>query len=196
MRTLARATGLVPDTTPRPPSLPNLAQAFVDTFTHTLVGLREDEGEDARLMPWFLEVRTQLAQHGGLVFLSTDMFTYTGGAHPNAHQGYYVFDKQTGNPVGLQDFVHDARSLAELQAMAEVKFRKQEGIKHNEDYKPYYFKDKKFVLPQNWRIARDSLEFVYNLYEIKPYADGFTYVRLPLSAVEVFIKPQYRRPQS
>jgi hypothetical protein len=175
MRGIGLATNLVQDTARRIPTLENLAQSFVDSFSRELA-LYKSQDASARIMPWFLEVRTAVAQQQGLVFLSTEAFTYTGGAYPYMHYGYRAFDRLSGAPVALDNLLQDGAAKAALTKMAERKFRQQEGLSPTETYAKYFFED-----------------FVYNLYEIKPYADGFTHVRLPLAAVDSLLVPAYRR---
>jgi hypothetical protein len=193
MRGIGLATNMVADTAKRIPALPTLGKAFVDSFIHELALYRSQDPE-ARIMPWFMEVRTKIDQQQGLVFLSTETFTFTGGAHPYMYNGYRAFDRLSGAPVTLDNLLQDTKAKTAVVQMAEQKFRAQEGLDPKDDYSAYTFKGGQFSIPKNWRFERDSLEFIYNLYEIKPYAAGFTYLKLPLSALDSLLVPAYRQP--
>jgi hypothetical protein len=193
MRGIGLATNLVSDSVRRLPTLDRLAQSFVDSFSREQA-LYKKEDPDAHIMPWFMEVRTNITQKQGLVFLNTETFTYTGGAHPYMYNAYRAFDRLSGAPVALNNLLQDPQSLPSLTRLAEAIFRQQEGLTAQEGYQDYFFANKAFALPPNWRINGDSLEFIYNLYEIKPYAAGFTYIKLPLSAVDSLLVPAYHRP--
>ena len=192
LRDVTLATGLASDTMKRLPSLEKVTQAFVDSFRAERAIYQKLDPE-AKAMPWILDIRSRLTEASGLVFLEADGFVFTGGAHPSTTTQFRAYDRVTGAPVALGNLVQDDKAMTALVSQAEKKFRAQEGLRPNSGYKDYFFKDKIFSLPRNWRIRKDSLEFVYNIYEIKPYVAGPTVVRLPLAAVDTLFTPAYRR---
>lgn len=194
LRGVALATNQVSDTARRLPALETITQAFVDSFTAERALYKKLDPE-ARALAWSLDVKVRLSEARGLVFLETESYSFTGGAHGNSLTGYRAFDRQSGAPVLLENLLQDAAALAKLQALAEQQFRIQEGLKPKQGYKDYFFEKNRFALPANWRLRQDTLEFLYNAYEIKPYAAGTTQLKLPTSAVDSLFTPAYRAAQ-
>jgi len=191
LRGVTLATNLVSDTARRLPALEKVTQAFVDSFTAEKA-LYKKLDPDAKALAWSLDVKARLSEGHGLVFLETESYSFTGGAHGNSYTGYRAYDRQSGAPVLLENLLQDEASLAKLQALAESQFRLQEGLKPKQGYKDYFFEKNRFALPNNWRIRQDTLEFIYNAYEIKPYAAGTTLLKLPATAVDSLFTPAYR----
>lgn len=192
LRGVTLATNLVSDTARRLPALEKLTQAFVDSFVAERA-LYKKLDPDSKALAWSLDVKAKLSEANGLVFLETESYTFTGGAHGNSFTGYRAYDRQSGAPVLLENLLQDAAALARLQARAEQQFRTQEGLKPKQGYQDYFFEKKRFSLPATWRIRQDTLEFVYNAYEIKPYAAGITRLKLPLAEVDSLFTPAYGR---
>lgn len=192
LRGVTLATNLVSDTAHRLPALEKVTQAFVDSFTAEKALYKKLDPE-AKALSWSLDVKARLSEANGLVFLETESYAFTGGAHGNNYTGYRAYDRQSGAPVLLENLLQDEASLAKLQTLAERQFRLQEGLKPKQGYQDYFFEKNRFALPTNWRIRQDTLEFVYNAYEIKPYAAGTTQLKLPTSAIDSLFTPAYRK---
>ena len=195
LRQVALATGQVADTARRIPAPERLAKAFLDSFLAERALFTKLDPE-ARANPWTMDVRCRLREAPGLVFVETESYTYTGGAHGMGTTRWQSYDRASGAPVALANWLADAAALRRVQALAEAAFRRQEGLRKGQGYKAYFFDKGRFALPANWRIRADTLEFIYNPYEIKPYAAGQTRLRLPLSAVDSLVVPAYRRVSS
>ncbi len=194
LRQVALATGQVADTSRQIPAPEALVKAFMDSFQAERKLFRQLDPE-ARANPWALDVRCRLRESAGLVFVETESYTYTGGAHGMGLTRWQAHDRASGAPVALANWLADAAALRRVQALAEAVFRRQEGLRKGKGYQDYFFDNGRFALPDNWRIRADTLEFIYNPYEIKPYAAGKTRLALPVSAIDSLIVPAYR-PQA
>jgi hypothetical protein len=53
----------------------------------------------------------------------------------------------------------------------------------------YFFKDNKFALNNNFSITPVGLKFLYNQYEIKPYAAGQTSLLIPYTKIKSLLLP-------
>ena len=113
----------------------------------------------------------------------TNTYTYQGGAHGGTMLRLFNFEKQTGKLLTLEDLVpagkeeevlkalemqlckdYDAKDLFELQ--------NNTGIAMMGD----------LFLPSNFLLKGDSVQFLFNQYEIAPYAAGIIKVTIPLPA--------------
>ncbi|GGC35754.1 hypothetical protein GCM10011386_29870 [Parapedobacter defluvii] len=116
--------------------------------------------------------------------LVTDVYTYTGGAHGNYATVFAHYDLANHTPLILDDIVTKPFQN-ELIAVAERYFRKQENLAVDQPLDDRYFFDQgRFHIPDNFALEQDSLLFLYNIYEIKPYVDGQTKLRVPYKEID------------
>lgn len=117
---------------------------------------------------------------------------YTGGAHGNYHTLYVHYDIEHGDELNLGALIPDTY-FNELTAIAERYFRKQEQLSATDDLDNYFFDDSRFSLPDNFALEQDSILFLYNIYEIKPYVEGQTELRLPYDEIERLLSDKAKR---
>lgn len=108
----------------------------------------------------------------------TDCFL--GGAHGIYAIQYYNFDRRTGKLLNIQDIVPAEKEMLVLKAMEEqlcedwdasdlADLQEMTGITMLGD----------LYLTNNFLLKGDSIEFLFNVYEIAPYAAGLISVTLP-----------------
>ncbi len=125
------------------------------------------------------------------VILSIEEFNYafTGGAHGNYGTSYYNFDATTGQILTLKDIlVKDYASP--LKTIAEPIFKKaylEAGMtKYSEA--GFYFENDVFVMTDNFAITKEGLKFLYNPYEIAPYALGQQEIIIPYEGLRDLVR--------
>ena len=116
-------------------------------------------------------------------------YYYTGGAHGNYGIGFYNFDQRTGQLLTLDDLFRPEYQ-ATLEEVTEQYFKKKflKAGMTNYSEAGFYFDDDQFTMTDNFAILPDSLLFVYNPYEIAPYAMGMSEVTVPKSALKSILK--------
>lgn len=143
---------------------------------------------------WSYETSTQV-DHISPVYLGlkSEHYSYTGGAHGLYAFWFSHFWIPTGEVLHFDDLIDTSR-MDELLPLAEKYFWAQEQKNHS-DMEPelYFFNEQKFHLPDNIHFERDSVLFLYNIYEIKPYVYGHTEFRVPLSEIESFMSEKAKR---
>lgn len=143
---------------------------------------------------WSLEVTSHvLRQSPKWVSVAHDYFVYSGGAHPNHATRYVNYDRATGHRLTLAElFQPDFEKT--LTGIAERRFRQAEGLKPGAPLTDgYFFEDGKFRLNDNFALTDTGLKFLYNPYEIKPYAAGETSLDVPFSELEGILKKDVAR---
>lgn len=110
--------------------------------------------------------------------------SYTGGAHPNSNVWLASFDVHTGQRLALDDVLMDGHE-AELQAIGERAFRDARGLGAEDDLTEagFWFDEGVFRLNENFAVTAEGLRFVFNRYEVAPYALGATEIVLPVAAL-------------
>lgn len=116
-------------------------------------------------------------------------YAFTGGAHGNYGTGYYNFDATTGAIIELKDILVDGYETP-LKIIAEPIFKKsylEEGMT-NYSEAGFYFEKDVFVLSDNFAIIKEGLKFIYNPYEVAPYALGQQEIIIPYTDLKNLIR--------
>ncbi|OKS86554.1 DUF3298 and DUF4163 domain-containing protein [Mucilaginibacter polytrichastri] len=130
-----------------------------------------------------------IRQDSALTTLQIDGDSYLGGAHGAAFTGFINWATKAHKNLTLKDILVDG-GLPQLNQVAEKIFRKQENLSDTSSLKnDYFFKDNKFSLNENFLISPIGLRFVYNQYEIKPYAAGKTDLVIPYTQIKKLLRP-------
>lgn len=125
-------------------------------------------------------------QNKELISFTHTTYAYTGGAHGMQPVLYHNLNKANFTKIKLEDILVE-NYQSELTKIAEEIFRKNEGLKPQDNLDDYFFEDKKFILNDNFLITADGLLFLYNQYEIKAYAYGTTQLLIPYTKIKHLI---------
>lgn len=128
-------------------------------------------------------------QDTGLVILEYGGYKFAGGAHGGSFTGFINWDIKKNKNLRLSDLLV-ANYSDWLTHIAEGVFRKEEKLSDTASLASNYFFDKaKFALNNNFMITPVGLRFIYNEYEIKPYAAGQTELIIPYSQIKKLVRP-------
>ena len=130
-----------------------------------------------------------LMQDSSLTTLQVGGYSFQGGAHGASATFFINWDTKANKSIGLKDILV-AGYQDKLSTEAERIFRKDEKLKDTSSLaRDYFFKDNKFALNDNFVITPLGLKFVYNQYEIKPYAAGITELFIPFTQIKSLLLP-------
>ena len=130
-----------------------------------------------------------LTQDSSLTTIEVGGYTYQGGAHGGSATFFYNWDTKANKNITLNDLFTDGYK-DKLKAVAESIFRKDEKLSATASLADnYFFTDNKFALNDNFLITPVGLKFLYNQYEIKPYAAGTTTLVIPYSQIKQLLRP-------
>lgn len=130
----------------------------------------------------------------GVTTCTVGKFEYSGGAHPNSWEQWLNFDKKTGKLLPLSEvFMAGSETPMSnllmnelLKVMAEKfpdeKIESLEGLQN-----AGILLDTKIYVPENFLLEPDKVSFLYNKYDIAPYAVGEIILSLPYTAVEKYM---------
>lgn len=123
--------------------------------------------------------------------LVTFVFTengYTGGAHPFSGQRYFVLSSQTGQQLTLADLLTPGYE-ASLNVAGERAFREARGIAPNISLEDsgFSFENNTFRVNTNFSVGENGLTFIFNPYEVGPYALGPTEFTVPYDDISSLI---------
>ncbi len=190
---------------------PELAETLNTVILRQLVSNSESEAEDSTpiLSPeqfadnfvadykkdpnpftsWELERSVNVAfSNNKLLTLSFEEYGYTGGAHPFNSQHYTVLDLTDGEPVILADLFSPGYETA-LNVAGEKIFRSARELEDADSLEEqgFSFTNNVFLLNENFGVLEEGLDFVFNSYEIAPYAMGPTQFTIPYEDIQSLI---------
>ena len=146
---------------------------------------------------WEIERKVRvLTNRPPLLTLEVSEVAYTGGAHPNHFTNYINFDLRTGKRITLKDLFRP-EALPKLEKLAEKRFRETRKFSEKKSWSElgFFFDDGKFHLNNNFKIEPDGITFLFNPYEIAPYAFGSIELKIPLSDMRNLLQTTEYFPQ-
>lgn len=155
-------------------------QAALDSAAAQLYAtMKSNIEEDFAIgMSYTVELNSEvLLQTNKLISLQMDGYTFSGGAHGYYYTVLNTFDIATAESLRLGDLVSDTTALRPLLERAFVG-------DHEEDIPNVTLKDllldpeQPLALPLNYCIVPSGIRFIYNPYEVAPYAVGQTDITL------------------
>ncbi|WP_138432354.1 DUF3298 and DUF4163 domain-containing protein [Winogradskyella algicola] len=135
---------------------------------------------------WELHIETEkVYQSEEIITLSINTYEFKGGAHGNDKIKFLNLNANTGEVYNLSDIVNNSDGF---KALAKDHFLKSIDVdKENNQIEDYFF-GKTFQLPENIGFSDDGLVFLYNVYEVASYDQGYTEFVIPFDAVESYLK--------
>lgn len=115
-----------------------------------------------------------------------DYYSFTGGAHGLQATKVFIFDTETGKIIPKKDLFINYEGFKNY---AEIEFKKQMNISGNLNAAGFTFEKNQFKLPDNFYENNHEWVLYYNPYEIAPYVQGASIIKLPKEKVEPFLNP-------
>lgn len=152
--------------------------------------IRDFKDQDSEYkMSWEYELTTEVYQNANnILSIGFANYIFTGGAHPNHSESYYNFNLKTGQLIELDD-VFKPKYETQLTALAEQKIRSLHNIGAKSPLSEAGFFEDKFELNDNFSISATGITFLYNPYEITPYAMGEQLIFISFKEVKDLLQP-------
>ena len=129
-----------------------------------------------------------IAGYKGYINYIINFFEFAGGAHPSSWCTILNFDPNNGQEIVLDDFMkenYESVLLPFIKAGIAKHFEKEtfeevveEGLLFEEE----------IPLASNFIIGAEDITFIYNRYDIAPYAAGEISVSIPLFEIKEILK--------
>lgn len=112
---------------------------------------------------------------------------YYGGAHPTTFNTIACFDPATGAEITLNDIFTEGYEEPLLEMLTR-KLMKDEGVSTVEGLQEKGYFGEEMFITNNFILGADSLTFLYNRYEIAPYAMGDRLISLDYETLKEIMK--------
>lgn len=116
-----------------------------------------------------------------LTSIRFEIYKYTGGAHGMHWTTFLNLSSKTGEELPIDSLIVDKKAFA---ASLEQALRKRYNMTNTDNWESFGFFINSFQWPRNIGFANDSIEAVYNPYEIRSYADGTIKIALPRKVLD------------
>jgi hypothetical protein len=166
-------------------SMEETATNFIEGFE----AFRKEAG-DPIAENWYYKANVRIeTSNDTLISLSVNDEWFTGGAHGGGGTYFINVNTKTGDSVTLdkifkpgyhEDLMREAeRAFRNVRALADTASLVDHGFE---------FPDNRFQLTENYGFTREGLAFVYNSYEIAPFAVGPTRITIPYEKLRDWLR--------
>ncbi|MGM0567543.1 MAG: DUF3298 domain-containing protein [Bacteroidota bacterium] len=107
-------------------------------------------------------------------------YAFTGGAHGMLHNTVINFDLDTGDLISL-DSLLDKPAIDQLNKLINKKLRENNSLQSGQSLRSVGFFNDVVKTSSNYCITNKGINFIYNPYEIAPYAMGVITVFIPFN---------------
>ncbi|NDV94672.1 DUF3298 domain-containing protein [Dysgonomonas sp. 521] len=181
-----------PDFRGTPHEAMNKVQADYTADAEELAGIHATEDSD---FPHFSNYEYNRSskismETESLVTASIYDYTYTGGAHGLYGVSYYNIDKKTGTLIKEEQlFVPGYKDKLAVLIQNEISRRNN---LHDDEEEIGLLVDLQDVGPNdNFYFGNEGIVYVYNIYEITPYAQGIVEITIPYDQVTPLVNKPY-----
>ncbi len=189
INTLIAGKGVYPAVITRghPAKMPASVKQSLDNFATTQM---KDIAEGAVGIPYSKSVAPRYLGHAGsLELFQVGGYDYWGGAHGLGFVLYSILDTDVQKAVSLDNMLLTGKKAA-LTNLVETEFVKwlvDEQGTTAEEHKAYW----EFSLTDNVTFTDKGLSFLYQHYEVAPYAAGMPEFTVPYDKLDGIIKAKY-----
>ncbi|MDR2194767.1 MAG: RsiV family protein [Treponema sp.] len=167
-----------------------LIDSWKERYANAADGREKSYGESFN---WEYIETIEAADVGRVVQVKRTRYEYTGGAHGDQREEFYLFDKigkdgNTPHYVILNDIIPlDAH--ADLLQIVELRLRKDEGLTSEAPLSENGFLEDVIEMPSGFSLAlregaSSGVVFHWNPYEIAPYVRGQVETLVPYEEIE------------
>ncbi|MBQ8989920.1 MAG: DUF3298 domain-containing protein [Prevotella sp.] len=171
------------------------AEDYTSTYKTTMLPLYNQDRADTTKRAWYqyhyiIDSSTQKGSKGTVVYLATVDY-YEGGAHGINQLLTLNFEAKTGRLLTLSDiFVPGYEQSLKNVLFKALKAKTACGTLTALHEKGYL--NSMDIFPsENFILGEETITFVYNPYEIAPYALGSTELIIPFSDIEKLLKNSF-----
>lgn len=152
---------------------------------------REDRGDETK-RAWYeykyeVTTETKVGRDDCMIYI-IDLDMYEGGAHGIHQQLVMNFDAKTGKLLTYDDIFAQGYQYRLREMLLDELKKLTDTNTLDELHAKDYLLTMDIYAPQNFILGDDEITFIYNPYEIAPYAKGNTELTLSYSKLKEILK--------
>ncbi len=171
------------------------ANSYTESYKNTLLPLYNQDRADTTKRAWYqyhyiINCSTQKGSKGTIVYLAIIDY-YEGGAHGINQLITLNFEAKTGRQLTLSDIFAPGYEQPLKNILLKALKAKTGCSTLNALHEKGYLYSMDIFPSENFILGEETITFVYNPYEIAPYAVGNTELIIPFDDVEDILKNSF-----
>ncbi|WP_396602754.1 DUF3298 and DUF4163 domain-containing protein [Algibacter sp. R77976] len=149
----------------------------IDSFNNEFNAFKNDFPESSQL--WEAQIDGEVMyQSSEVISIAITTYTNTGGAHGVLNISFLNFNPETGEKIENNQLFNNIKALKKIAESHYIDSSKDKSL---------ILDSEEFKLPENIGYSEDGIVFLYNTYEIAPYAKRIIEFAIPYEAIESYL---------
>lgn len=170
----------------------SFANEYIREYLKAMWPLYKEDRNDQAKRSWYeyhYDISTEVKEgRSGITVYIISSEYYEGGEHGIEQQFVMNFDNKTGQPMGLGDIFVPGYENSLNDILLKALEKKTDTGNVTELQELGYLCSTEIFAPDNFIVGKDGITFIYNVYEIAPYAKGRTELVIPYSDIDKLLK--------
>lgn len=150
----------------------------------------KEEGYEPRDIDYEFVINTEVhyGNHRDIIGHFINMYQYTGGAHGGTFITCRNYRLEDGSVITLDDYFKPGYEKVLIPILDKKLLEYAECSSRDELDDHGYFSNEPMFVSDNFEIRKDTIDFIYNQYDIAPYAQGITTLSVPEDEIRSIIR--------
>ena len=128
----------------------------------------------------------------GILSYCVERYVYTGGAHGSNFRQFVNYNLQTGEQIDEEQLFAENYQEQLTQLLLQYMVEQNDEIALIQDLQEAGYNVDDIHPNDNFYLAEEGITYVFNPYDIAPYALGETEILIPWSALQNILKPEFQ----
>ena len=128
----------------------------------------------------------------GILSYCVERYVYTGGAHGSNFRQFVNYNLQTGEQIDEEQLFAENYQEPLTQLLLQYMVEQNDEIALIQDLQEAGYNVDDIHPNDNFYLAEEGITYVFNPYDIAPYALGETDILIPWSALQNILKPEFQ----
>ena len=128
----------------------------------------------------------------GMLSYCVERYGYTGGAHGSNFRQFVNYNLQTGEQIDEEQLFAENYQEPLTQLLLQYMVEQNDEIALIQDWQEAGYNVDDIHPNDNFYLAEEGITYVFNPYDIAPYALGETEILIPWSALQNILKPEFQ----
>ena len=150
----------------------------------------KEEGYEPRDIDYEYVINTEVhyGNHRDIIGHFINMYQYTGGAHGGTFITCRNYRLEDGSVITLDDYFKPGYEEVLIPILEKKLLEYAECSSRDELDEHGYFSNEPMFVSENFEIRQDTIDFIYNQYDIAPYAMGITTLSVPNDEIRSILR--------
>ena len=133
-----------------------------------------------------------MGEVSGILSYCVERYVYTGGAHGSNFRQFVNYSLKTGELVEEEQLFTEGYQEPLTQLLLQYMVEQNDEIALIQDLHEAGYNVDDIHPNDNFYLAEEGITYVFNPYDIAPYALGETEILIPWSALQGILKPEFQ----